>query len=363
MKRRGDRDDLTELTLPLAGVDQLDLLGWNDANLRLLEARLDGSVTVRGDSMILRGPRRQVGDLAEAVRRLIAMAQQGKALDTVTVSYVLDGPGERGEPAPAEGGGGDILYFSAATRQAIRAKTAGQRAYVEAIRNHDVVFAIGPAGTGKTYLAVVLAMDYLRRRLVDRVLLVRPVVEAGEQLGFLPGDLQEKIDPYLRPLYDALADTLGPGRISRYMADGIIEAAPLAYMRGRTLSNAFVILDEAQNSTIGQMKMFLTRLGFQSKAVITGDITQIDLKEKEQSGLVAVRHILADTDGVAFIHFDGRDVVRHPLVRRIVDAFLANEERAAAPATPAGEGAAAPDVPPGPDSPAAAEGGAGERVD
>ncbi len=321
-------DGLEEVRLPLAGVDQLALLGWNDANLRLLEARLDGSIVVRGETMILRGPRGQVAELAEAVRRLIALAADGRTLDAVAVGYVLDGQfGARGEAGPEPDGDGEVLYFAAGGRQAIRAKTEGQRRYVEAIRRHDVVFGIGPAGTGKTYLAVVMAMDYLKRRLVDRVLLVRPAVEAGEQLGFLPGDLQEKIDPYLRPLYDALADTLGAGRIARHMASGVIEAAPLAYMRGRTLSNAFVILDEAQNTTLGQMKMFLTRLGFQSKAVVTGDVTQIDLKEKEKSGLVVVQRILAGLSGVAFVHLDGRDVVRHPLVRRIVDAFLEDEER------------------------------------
>ncbi len=331
MSARGDADPgdaPEEVALALEGVDQLALLGWNDANLRLLEARFDGTITVRGQAMILRGPRAQVEAVGAAARRLIAMAKAGQTLDTVTVSYVIDEElgGDAAGPPPADEGG-ETLYFAAGARQAIRAKTPGQQAYVEAIRNHDVVFSIGPAGTGKTYLAVVMAMEYLKRRLVDRVLLVRPAVEAGEQLGFLPGDLQEKIDPYLRPLYDALADTIGPAKISRFMANGIIEAAPLAYMRGRTLSHCFVILDEAQNTTIGQMKMFLTRLGHQSKAVITGDVTQIDLRDKDQCGLVAARRILAAVPGVAFVELGGRDVVRHPLVRRIVDAFLEAEER------------------------------------
>jgi phosphate starvation-inducible PhoH-like protein len=318
-----------EVTLSLTGVDQLALLGWNDGNLRLLEARCDGTITVRGEAMIMRGPRRQLEPLTRAARRLIALAGEGQALDAVMVSYVLDEEMGGGEaPAEADGGeGGEALHFAAGSRQAIRARTAGQREYVEAIRAHDVVFSIGPAGTGKTYLAVVMAMEYLKRRLVDRVLLVRPAVEAGEQLGFLPGDLQEKIDPYLRPLYDALTDTIGPGKIGRFMANGTIEAAPLAYMRGRTLSHSFIILDEAQNTTVGQMKMFLTRLGLQSKAVITGDVTQIDLKDKQQSGLVAVQRILAHTEGVAFVQLEGRDVVRHPLVRRIVDAFQLAEEQ------------------------------------
>jgi len=191
------------------------------------------------------------------------------------------------------------------------------------VRDHDVVFSIGPAGTGKTFLAVVMAMDYLKRQLVDRIVLVRPAAEAGEQLGFLPGDLQDKINPYLRPLFDALSDIVGSAQISRYISSGVIEASPLAYMRGRTLNNAFVILDEAQNTTVGQMKMFLTRLGFQSKAVVTGDITQIDLDIRDQSGLVHVREILGNTEGVSFVDLDGRDIVRHPLVRRIFEAFEA----------------------------------------
>jgi phosphate starvation-inducible PhoH-like protein len=172
-----------------------------------------------------------------------------------------------------------------------------------------------------------MAMDYLKRRLVDRIVLVRPVVEAGEQLGFLPGDLHEKINPYLRPLYDALSDIIGPNRVSRYLTSGVIEASPLAYMRGRTLNNAFVILDEAQNTTVGQMKMFLTRLGFQTKAVVTGDITQIDLNQNQRSGLVHVWELLSGTKGVAFVKLDGRDVLRHPLVRRIVDAFEEAEDK------------------------------------
>ena len=201
------------------------------------------------------------------------------------------------QPAAA----GEPLLFAGGSRQAVRVKTRSQQEYVDAVRDHDLVFAVGPAGTGKTFLAVVMAMDYLKRQLVDRIVLVRPAVEAGEQLGFLPGDLQEKINPYLRPLYDALSDITGSAKIARLMSSGVIEASPLAYMRGRTLNNAFVILDEAQNTTVGQMKMFLTRLGWQSKAVVTGDVTQIDLPAQQQSGLVHVREILRGTEGVAFV--------------------------------------------------------------
>ena len=314
-----------EVHVDLSGVDQFALLGSADRNLRLLEARLDGSITVRGERMVLRGPQAQAEPLAAAVVALIDLLSREKNLDEVSVAYVLERQFEGAED-PGEPSGETILYTTG-TRRAIKAKTAGQQAYVEAIRDHDVVFAVGPAGTGKTYLAVVMAMDYLRRGLVERIVLVRPAVEAGEQLGFLPGDLQEKIDPYLRPLYDSLSDTIGAGRIQKYMTDGVIEAAPLAYMRGRTLNSAFVILDEAQNTTLGQMKMFLTRLGHHAKAVITGDVTQIDLEGGKPSGLVSVRGILGDTDGVAFVDLDRVDVVRHPLVKRIVEAFSAAEAR------------------------------------
>ncbi len=314
-----------EMQISLAGVDQFALLGAEDRNLRLLEARLNGSITVRGARMTLKGPQDEIEILSVVVLKLIDLLARERELDPVSINYVIEQQlaGEAGE----ETAEGETLFYATGTRRAIRAKTAGQQAYVDAIRDHDVVFSIGPAGTGKTYLAVVLAMDYLKRGLVERIVLVRPAVEAGEQLGFLPGDLQEKIDPYLRPLYDALSDTIGPSRIQRYMTDGIIEAAPLAYMRGRTLNNAFVILDEAQNTTLVQMKMFLTRLGHHSKSVITGDITQIDLDGGKRSGLVCVRSILGGTEGIAFVELTRKDVVRHPLVRRIVEAFRTAEER------------------------------------
>jgi phosphate starvation-inducible PhoH-like protein len=325
-----DRDRIStlgpgELHVSLVGVDQFALLGTGDRNLRLLEDRLDGTITVRGEQMVLKGPPAQIAALAEAVLKLIDLLSRERELDAVSVGYVIEQQ-FAGEPA-AENVAGETLYYATGTRRAIRAKTAGQQVYVDAIRDHDVVFSIGPAGTGKTYLAVVLAMDYLKRGLVERIVLVRPAVEAGEQLGFLPGDMQEKIDPYLRPLYDALADTIGPSRIQRYMSDGIIEAAPLAYMRGRTLNNAFVILDEAQNTTLVQMKMFLTRLGHHAKSVITGDVTQIDLDGGKRSGLVGAYEILQGTEGIAFVELTRDDVVRHPLVKRIVEAFRTAEER------------------------------------
>jgi phosphate starvation-inducible PhoH-like protein len=313
-----------ESRIPLAGVDQSALIGVQDANLRFLQERFSGDISVRDEALLLRGGEPDERELMRGVvLRLIDLLARDRMLDTTTVDYVLEQA--RGEEG-ADRLSGETLLSAADGRRVIRARTTGQEEYVEAVRRHDVVFSIGPAGTGKTYLAVVMAMDYLRRGLVERIVLVRPAVEAGEQLGFLPGDLQDKIDPYLRPLYDALGDTIGPSRIQRYMQSGVIEAAPLAYMRGRTLNHAFVILDEAQNTTIGQMKMFLTRLGHGSKAVITGDVTQVDLDGGRQSGLILVSSILQRTEGVAFVELTQRDVVRHPLVKRIVAAFAEAEE-------------------------------------
>jgi phosphate starvation-inducible PhoH-like protein len=311
----------------LAGVDQLALLGGGDENLDFLEKKLAGDITVRGESMILRGTRQKVEVVHGVVLALIERVRRGEIIDQVALSHLWDQLTSTEMPLASMPYDGETLFFSSTTRRAVKVRSAGQSRYVEAIRNHDAVFSIGPAGTGKTYLAVVMAMDYLKRKLVDRIVLVRPAIEAGEQLGFLPGDLQEKINPYLRPLYDALSDVIGPSKITRYMSNGLIEASPLAYMRGRTLNNAFVILDEAQNTTVGQMKMFLTRLGYQAKAVITGDITQIDLNENQKSGLVHVLEILKGTEGVAFVHLDSRDILRHPLVRRIVGAFEDAEQR------------------------------------
>jgi phosphate starvation-inducible PhoH-like protein len=327
-RRRATADQRpSELKIALTGVDQLALLGSADANLRFLQEKFDGNITVRGETMILQGSAIDVEAMHQVVETLIEWIQAGRTIDPVNLSYLWDQITE-GSPALTDESvtNGETLFFSSGTRQAVKVRSKGQMRYVDAIRNNDIVFAVGPAGTGKTYLAVVMAMDYLKRRLVDRIILVRPAIEAGEQLGFLPGDLQEKINPYLRPLYDALSDIIGTSKINKYMSNGVIEASPLAYMRGRTLNNAFVILDEAQNTTVGQMKMFLTRLGHQAKAVVTGDITQIDLNENQPSGLVHVMNILTGTDGIAFCHLDTRDVLRHPLVKRIVDAFEEAEQ-------------------------------------
>ncbi|MFN2371562.1 MAG: PhoH family protein [Candidatus Krumholzibacteriia bacterium] len=317
------RDGEGRVTVDVEGVDPLALLGARDANRRWLEERLGGQLTLRHDQLSLRCAPETLAPARALLADLVERARQGQHIDAVTLGYLWDRHFGGAQAPPPVDDGGEPLLYTGGSKQAVRVKTPGQQVYVDAVRDNDIVFAVGPAGTGKTFLAVVMAMDYLKRQLVDRIVLVRPAVEAGEQLGFLPGDLQEKINPYLRPLYDALSDINGAAKIARFMSSGVIEASPLAYMRGRTLNNSFVILDEAQNTTVGQMKMFLTRLGWQSKAVVTGDVTQIDLPERQQSGLVHVRQILRGTEGIAFVDLGTGDVVRHPLVRRIVDAFEA----------------------------------------
>ncbi len=310
-----------KIKVDVEGIDLLHLTGPGDCNLLFLEKQFAGSLVVRGDFLVINSDDERADDVRLVLVELVERVRQGQLIDEVIVSHLWEQMTTQGNLSVDSLNPEEPLLFTSGSRVAVRTKTPGQQKYVEAMRRDDVVFSIGPAGTGKTFLAVVMAMDYLKRQLVDRIILVRPAVEAGEQLGFLPGDLQDKINPYLRPLFDALSDITGAAKISRYLASGVIEASPLAYMRGRTLNNAFVILDEAQNTTVGQMKMFLTRLGFQSKAVITGDITQIDLDVRDKSGLVHVQQILSETEGVSFVELGGADIVRHPLVRRIVDAF------------------------------------------
>lgn len=302
-------------TISLRGLDLLQFLGHQDANLRRLEERFPGTLVVRGEELILQGEAELVDAMEQSMREVLQWVEQGKELDPQSIDRIFAGE------APSHGDHSEALQLSGGKRLTVHARTKGQSRYLDAVRQNEVVFAIGPAGTGKTYLAVVVALRALQNREVERIFLARPAVEAGEQLGFLPGDLQEKIDPYLRPLYDALSDCLGASRVARYLGDGTIEVAPLAYMRGRTLNRAFVILDEAQNTTLGQMKMFLTRIGEGTRAIVTGDVTQIDLADPGASGLVRVRPILHRVPGVAFVELDERDVVRHPLVRRIVAAF------------------------------------------
>ncbi|RCK74020.1 MAG: Phosphate starvation-inducible protein PhoH, predicted ATPase [Ignavibacteriae bacterium] len=309
------------------GVDMLRLLGLNDANLQIIENRFDADIIVRGDTIILRGETHQIEQLEKIFKELIYILSKNGTLTTNDVETVIDLVMVNGEAALpksitqqySESELDNAVLF---TRNGIiKARTPGQREYIKQIRKNDIVFAIGPAGTGKTYLAVAMAVAALKNREIMKIVLARPAVEAGESLGFLPGDMKEKVDPYLRPLYDALDDMIPPEKLKNYIEKRVIEVVPLAYMRGRTLNNSFVILDEAQNATSMQMKMFLTRLGMNSKAIITGDITQIDLPAKTVSGLVQIQEILKQIEGVAFCYFDRNDVVRHKLVKDIIDAY------------------------------------------
>jgi phosphate starvation-inducible PhoH-like protein len=301
-------------------VEPLHLLGESDLNLRAIAERFNTvSIVARGNSITLEGPPEDVGKAEALFLELISLVRQGKVLTEADIQYAVSLVDDEARPALAQIWGGKDAFFD--LRRPVKPKTFGQGEYAKSIQESDIVFAIGPAGTGKTYIAVAAAVTALKRRAVSRIVLVRPAVEAGESLGFLPGDFQEKVDPYLRPLYDALHEMMGADKIRRSLEMGVIEVAPLAYMRGRTLSDSFVILDEAQNTTIGQMKMFLTRLGANSKAVITGDVTQIDLREKDLSGLIQIQGILRDVEGIKFCYFTEKDVVRHLLVKKIIKAF------------------------------------------
>ncbi|HEU4629418.1 MAG TPA: PhoH family protein, partial [Gemmatimonadaceae bacterium] len=309
-------DDTVTRRLDVAGADLLTLAGVNDANLLELSKQTGARVALRGDAMSLAGTAEAVDRAAAVAERMIDAARQRQPLDADDVLRMSLEPAA--EPATA-GEGARIALPG--VRKVIQPKTPGQAAYLQAVLEHDIVIGIGPAGTGKTYLAVAAAVDALTRKRVRRIILARPAVEAGESLGFLPGDLQAKVDPYLRPLYDALEDMMPPERVQRALETRTIEIAPLAYMRGRTLADAFVILDEAQNATNAQMKMFLTRLGVNSKAVITGDKTQIDLPSREQSGLIEIERILRGIDGIGFQYLTESDVIRHRLVREIIKAY------------------------------------------
>ncbi len=300
-------------------LNHLALLGRQDEHLRALEAQHDVRITVRGHDVTLRGEERQVVEAERVLRELVAMLRERPSLGAADIRSALRIASN--EP------GADVKSVLAdaipvpSRRRFVTPKTANQRRYLEAVRSHDLVISIGPAGTGKSYLAVAMAVSALLKREVARIILTRPAVEAGERLGFLPGDLVEKVHPYLRPLYDALYDMLEPEKVGSLSEKGAIEIAPLAYMRGRTLNDAFIILDEAQNTTSEQMKMFLTRLGFNSKMVVTGDITQVDLPASRTSGLIEIQTVLQGIDGIRFIYFDDRDVVRHDLVSSIVRAY------------------------------------------
>jgi phosphate starvation-inducible PhoH-like protein len=302
--------------IPAEGADMLILSGVNDANLVELSRVAGVKVLLRGDTLTLQGTPDAVTKAASIAQRMIDTARQRGDLDPDDVMRLADE-----SPSDGNGGGDSTRIALPGVRRVIQAKTSGQAEYMQKIVDHDIVVGIGPAGTGKTYLAVAAAVDALARKRVKRIVLARPAVEAGESLGFLPGDMQAKVDPYLRPLYDALDDMMPAERVQRALETRIIEIAPLAFMRGRTLGDAFVILDEAQNATNLQMKMFLTRLGVNSKIVITGDKTQIDLPKREESGLMQVERILPGIEGIAFHYFTEADVVRHRLVREIIKAY------------------------------------------
>ena len=303
------------------------LCGPFDQNLKHLERRLGIRIKNRGNAFWLSGPERRVQAGGALLSRLYVETGDRDGLDADTVHLFLQESGVEEMLATSEAASKEDVIVTT-RKKTIKPRGANQRRYVEVIRTNDLNFGVGPAGTGKTYLAVACAVEALENHAVNRILLVRPAVEAGEKLGFLPGDLAQKIDPYLRPLYDALYEMLGVERVNKYIERNIIEVAPLAFMRGRTLNGSFIILDESQNTTIEQMKMFLTRIGFGSTAVVTGDITQIDL-QSGRSGLVHVLDVLKDVEGLSFTHFASKDVVRHPLVKRIVDAYARASEDSA----------------------------------
>jgi len=307
--------------LSAEGADPLKLAGVNDANLLVLEEALAARVSMRGEQLTVVGELEGVERATRVLSAMVELVRMGETLEPDDVRRLVSNGGD----ASVQLTNGDYKIFLPGMRRVVQPKSAGQQTYVSAMRGNDIVVGIGPAGTGKTYLAVALGVEALARKRVRRLVLARPAVEAGERLGFLPGDLQAKVDPYLRPLYDALEDMMPYDRIQRALESRAIEIAPLGYMRGRTLQDAFVILDEAQNVTGMQMKMFLTRLGLNSQAVVIGDKTQIDLPNREDSGLIQVERILPGIEGVAFCYLDDGDVVRHRLVREIIRAYAEDQ--------------------------------------
>ncbi len=301
------------------GVDQRLLYGQNDVFLRIIESHFNCKIIARGEKLMIEGSSDDTDKIIRLLEDFVTRLKQGDYISEQYVNYAI--------AMVKENGFGPAAYISTeqlltnSLKKIIKPKTIGQSGYVDAVDKNDIVFSIGPAGTGKTYLAVAMAVAELKAKKVERIVFTRPAVEAGESLGFLPGDIRAKVDPYLRPVYDALYDMLQPDKIRKLLEMGVIEIAPLAFMRGRTLNEAFVVLDEAQNTTNAQMKMFLTRIGEKSKAVITGDITQIDLEDRRKSGLVKVQTILKNIKGIEFIYLTEKDVVRHHLVQKIITAY------------------------------------------
>jgi phosphate starvation-inducible protein PhoH and related proteins len=313
------------LTIELPTAESaIALSGASEANLKLMARMTGAALVLRGQELVISGTKAQVVQVEEVVNSLAADWVKGKVIGSIDIQTALQVRGSDRQAADFQKMQQDVLAKSR-KGESIRAKTLKQQQYVQAIRKHDLTFCIGPAGTGKTYLAAVMAIQALLANQFERLILTRPAVEAGEKLGFLPGDLQDKVDPYLRPLYDALHEFVDPEKINSLMERQVIEVAPIAYMRGRTLSHAFVIVDEAQNTTPAQMKMLLTRIGQNSKMVVTGDITQTDLPYHQESGLAVAEKILSGVEGIAFCRLDRADVVRHPLVQRIVEAYDGQE--------------------------------------
>ena len=307
-----------EKRMVLENVDMQSLLGMNDSNLKIVDDRFNASIIVRGENVVIKGVQQEVSTIEKVFKEMVYVLNTNGVLTSKDVDTILDLTVQGKEIVEGKDYDAIVLYTK---NDVISARTPGQLKYIQTAKKNDICFAIGPAGTGKTYLAVAFAIDALKKGIVNKIVLARPAVEAGESLGFLPGDFREKIDPYLRPLYDALDDMMPSEKLKSYIEKRVVEIVPLAYMRGRTLNNSFVILDEAQNATDMQMKMFLTRLGANSKAIITGDITQIDLPPKNKSGLVQAQEILSKIQGVGFVYFDRNDVVRHKLVKDIIDAY------------------------------------------
>lgn len=314
-----------EKELAVPAYDLSGLFGQFDENTLLIEKTLGVEIILRNDQLKVSGETEQVNAAIKLLRKLFKLVEKNETIDQQRVKYMLDLIGTQKEEDPRIMDQNTVVLTHLG--KPIKCKTLGQNEYIQKIKKNTVVFGIGPAGTGKTYLAMAMAVNAFRKNEVSKIILTRPAIEAGEKLGFLPGDLQSKVDPYLRPLYDALFEIMGPENFEKNMEKGFIEVAPLAYMRGRTLNNAFIVLDEAQNTTAPQMKMFLTRIGFNSKVVVTGDLTQVDLPHQEMSGLKHAMKILEGVEGIGFTYLSQKDVVRHPIVQRIVEAYDAFEHK------------------------------------
>ena len=311
------REKQVVINIP-SDVSMVELLGYRDKLLKIIEEPFECDVLVRGNEIVVSGEEREVETVTIIFKELLNLLESGQSLNSQSVGHTIELIRSEADITPTQVFTDTILLHRG---KVIRPRTIGQKKYVDAIRSNTITFVIGPAGTGKTYLGMAMAVQALKNKVMGRIILTRPAVEAGEKLGYLPGTIFEKVDPYLRPLYDALYDMMEPEHFQGLMDQGTIEVAPLAYMRGRTLNDSFIILDEAQNTTPEQMKMFLTRLGFGSRVVVTGDITQIDLPSGQSSGLVVIEKILTEIEGIKFLHLTSRDVVRHKIVQRIVEAY------------------------------------------